>query len=83
MNFGILICTTGQGMSITANKYPAVRAALCWNKKIAQLARAHNDANILCLGARVTGVGLALEIVKEWLSVSFAGSRHLRRIEMF
>lgn len=80
---GILICGTGIGMSMAANRFLGIRAALCSGIFTARMSREHNDANVLCLGARVTGTALALEIVKEWLSVPFAGSRHLRRIEMF
>jgi len=80
---GILICGTGIGMSMAANRYKEIRAALCHNIFTARLSREHNDANVLCLGARVIGPGLALEMVKEWLATDFAGERHLRRIEMF
>lgn len=80
---GILVCGTGIGMSMAANRFAGIRAALCNDIFTARMSREHNDANVLCLGARVTGPGLALEMVKEWLAVSFAGSRHLRRIEMF
>lgn len=80
---GILICGTGIGMSMAANRFHGIRAALCSDIFTARMSREHNDANVLCLGARVTGPGLALEMVKEWLVVPFAGSRHLRRIEMF
>ena len=80
---GILICGSGIGMSIVANKVKGIRAALCWMPEIAKLSRQHNNANVLCLGARVVGPGLALEIVKTWLRTEFVGGRHLRRIEMF
>ncbi len=80
---GILICGTGIGMSMAANRYPEIRAALCHEIFTARMSREHNDANVLCLGARVIGPGLALEMVKTWLETDFAGGRHLRRIEMF
>lgn len=80
---GILICGTGIGMSMAANRFPVIRAALCHEEFTARMSREHNDANVLCLGARVIGPGLALEIVKVWLATEFAGGRHQRRIEMF
>lgn len=80
---GILICGTGIGMSMAANRHHGIRAALCSDIFTARMSREHNDANVLCLGARVTGVGLALAMVQEWLVVPFAGARHLKRIEMF
>ncbi|MBW1729927.1 MAG: ribose 5-phosphate isomerase B [Deltaproteobacteria bacterium] len=79
--YGILICGTGIGMSIVANRYKGVRAALCHNIYTAQLSRMHNDANILAMGGRVIGVGLAQEMVAVFLSTSFEGGRHKRRIE--
>lgn len=78
---GILICGTGIGMSIVANKFRNVRAALCNDLFTAKLSRLHNDANVLCLGARVVGTGLALEIVKVWLNTEFEGDRHRKRLE--
>ena len=80
--YGILICGTGIGMSIAANRYRQIRAALCHEAFTARMSREHNDANILCLGARVLGVGIALDIVKTWLEAEFAGGRHLRRITL-
>ena len=78
---GILICGTGIGMSITANKIKGVRCALCGDCYSAELTRRHNDANILALGARVVGEGLALKIVDTFLDTPFSGDeRHLRRI---
>ncbi|MGI5838825.1 MAG: ribose 5-phosphate isomerase B [bacterium] len=77
---GILACGTGIGMSITANKVPGVRAALCYDLFSTRLSREHNDANVLVLGARVLGYGLALEIVHTWLLTDFVGGRHSRRI---
>ena len=82
-DFGILICGTGIGMSMAANRFKGIRAALCHELFTARMSREHNNANVLCLGARVVGPGLALEIVKTWLRTEFGGSRHLRRIEMF
>ena len=83
VDFGILICGTGIGMSMAANRCQGIRAALCHELFTARMSREHNNANVLCLGARVVGPGLALEIVKTWLHTEFAGGRHLRRIEMF
>ena len=78
---GILVCGTGIGMTIAANKYPGIRAALCGHTFSARCAREHNDANILTLGARVTGPGPALEIVDVFLKSSFKEGRHRRRLE--
>jgi ribose 5-phosphate isomerase B len=80
---GILICGTGLGMSMAANRYPEIRAALCAEMFSARMSREHNNANILCLGARVIGPGLAAEIVRTWMTTDFAGGRHQRRIDMF
>ena len=80
---GILICGTGIGMSMAANRNTTIRAALCNDIYTARMSREHNDANILCLGARVIGPGLAEEVVRAWLNTDFAEGRHLRRIEMF
>lgn len=77
---GILVCGTGIGVCIVANKVPGVRAALCHDSFSARASRAHNDANILTLGERVIGPGLAEEIVKVWLETEFAGGRHARRV---
>ncbi len=82
-DFGILICGTGIGMSMASNRMPGIRAALCHELFTARMSREHNNANVLCLGARVIGPGLALEMVKTWLHTDFAGGRHLKRIEMF
>lgn len=79
---GILICGTGIGMSIAANRHRHIRAALCHEAFTAKMSREHNDANVLCLGARVLGSGIALDIVKIWIETEFAGGRHLRRISM-
>ena len=79
---GILVCGTGIGMSITANKFRGIRAALCLNEYMARMSRLHNDANVLCLGDRVLGEELALSIVEVWLETPFEGGRHRRRIEL-
>ncbi len=78
---GILVCGTGIGVSIAANKIPGVRAALAWNAETARLARTHNDANIVAVGARTTSPETIHEIVASYLSHEFAGGRHARRIE--
>ena len=78
---GILVCGTGIGMSMAANKVPGIRAALCYDEKTARLSREHNDANILTLGARLTSEKKAKEIVKVWLKTEFAGGRHSRRLK--
>ncbi|MDR0906875.1 MAG: ribose 5-phosphate isomerase B [Oscillospiraceae bacterium] len=78
---GILVCGTGIGMSIAANKTRGIRAALCGDCFSAEMTRRHNDANILCLGARVTGAGLALKIAQIFLETPFDGGRHARRVE--
>lgn len=80
---GILICGTGIGMSMAANRIPGIRAALCHEMFSARMSREHNDANVLCLGARVIGQGLAAETVQTWMTTDFAGGRHQRRIDMF
>ena len=78
---GILICGTGIGMSMAANKFKGIRAAVCGDVFSAKYTKMHNNANILCLGARVTGPGLALEILDAYLDAEFEGGKHLRRIE--
>jgi ribose 5-phosphate isomerase B len=78
---GILICGTGIGMSIVANLFPRVRAALCHDNFTARMSRLHNDANVLVMGERVIGRGVALDIVKVWLETEFEGSRHQRRLD--
>ena len=79
---GILVCGTGAGMAITANKIPGIRAACCSDCFTAEMVRRHNDANIITLGSRVTGVGLALKIVDQFLSTGFDGGRHSLRVDM-
>lgn len=80
---GILICGTGIGMSMAANRSPKIRAALCHEQFTARMSREHNDANVLCLGARVVGPGLALEMARTWMTTEFVGGRHLERVAMF
>ncbi|MGM9935337.1 ribose 5-phosphate isomerase B [uncultured Clostridium sp.] len=80
-DFGILICGTGIGIGIAANKVPGIRAALCSDTFSAHATREHNNANILTMGQRVVGTGLALEIVKTFLNAEFEGDRHLKRID--
>ena len=79
---GIIICGTGIGVSMCANKVKGVRAALCGDCYSAEFTRHHNDANVLCMGARVTGSGLATKIVDTFLSTEFEGGRHARRVAM-
>lgn len=80
---GILLCGTGLGMSMVANRFPGVRAALCHDIFGAIMSRKHNDANILVLGGRVTGETLAEEIVKAWLETPFEDGRHQQRLDLF
>lgn len=79
-DFGILICGTGIGMSVAANKVRGVRAAVCHEAYTARMARAHNNANILCMGGRVLGEGVALDVVRTFLATPFEGGRHARRV---
>ena len=79
-DLGILVCGSGTGMAITANKHAGIRAANCWNTDIAQLARAHNDANILCLPARFVSIEEAMAIMKTFLSTNFEAGRHEQRV---
>ena len=79
-NIGILICGTGNGMAMTANKHQNIRAALCWSKEIAALARQHNNANILVLPARFIPAETAFEMIETFLSTPFEGGRHLNRV---
>ncbi|NBX75581.1 MAG: ribose 5-phosphate isomerase B [Proteobacteria bacterium] len=78
---GILICGTGLGMCIAANKIKGIRATSSWNIESARLSREHNDSNIICLGARLIPEDLAFELVKEWLTTRFLGDRHSRRLD--
>ncbi len=77
---GLLVCGTGLGMSMAANRHPGVRAAVCGDVFSASMTRQHNDANVLCIGSRVVGAGLASEILKAFLNASFEGGRHERRV---
>lgn len=81
--FGVLICGTGVGMSMVANKVRGIRAVLAHNEFVGEMGRRHNDANVLCLGARVIGSALGLEIVKSFLDAEFDGGRHERRVGQF
>ena len=80
---GVVICATGIGMSMAANKVPGIRAALCNDLYTARLSPLHNDANVLALGARIIGPGLAEEIVRTWMETVFEGGRHARRVGKF
>ena len=80
---GIAICGSGNGIAMTLNKHQGIRAALCWQEEIARLAREHNDANVLALGGRVVGPGLAIKIVETFLDTPFSNDeRHIRRIKL-
>ena len=79
-NLGILICGSGNGVAMTANKYKNVRAALCWNEELAVLAKRHNNANIICIPARFISKEEALQIVKSFIQTGFEGGRHERRV---
>ena len=78
---GVLVCGSGTGMAITANKVPGVRAAVAWSEETARLARQHNDANVLALGARTTPPGDIPKIVRAWFTTDFEGGRHAARVE--
>ena len=78
---GILICGTGVGMSIVVNRFPGIRGTLCSDVYTAKMCREHNDSNILIMGGRVIGVGLAMEILDTWLNTEFEGGRHQRRLD--
>ena len=82
-DLGVLVCGTGIGMSIAANKHKGIRAANCGDTFSAKMMRLHNDANILTLGSRVIGSGLAIEIIKTFLSTDFEGGRHVERVNMY
>lgn len=79
--FGIVICGSGNGVAITVNKHQGVRAALCWTKEIAALARQHNDANIISIPARFTAIQQAVEMVDTFLNTKFEGGRHQQRVD--
>ena len=78
---GIVVCGTGIGVSMAANKMKGIRAALCCNEFMAEMSKRHNDANVLALGGRVLGDDLAIKIIERWLSSSFEGGRHQRRVD--
>lgn len=80
-DLGILICGSGNGVAITANKHQGIRAAICWLEELASLARQHNDANVLCLPARYISADLAMKIIDKFLNSSFEGGRHERRVK--
>jgi ribose 5-phosphate isomerase B len=79
-NFGIVICGSGNGIAMTVNKHQGIRAALCWTKEIAALARQHNDANIISIPARFTSIQQAIEMVDTFLNTTFEGGRHATRV---
>lgn len=79
---GLLICSTGIGMSIVANRRPGVRASLCSDSYSAKMTRKHNDSNLLCLGGKTTGIYVALDILETWLNTSFEGGRHCISLEI-
>ncbi|MCX8123644.1 MAG: ribose 5-phosphate isomerase B [Spirochaetes bacterium] len=81
VDYGIAICGTGIGASIVANKYKGIRAALCTNEFMAEMARKHNDANVIVLGARVVGVDLAIHIINAFFRAEFEGGRHQKRLD--
>jgi len=78
---GILICGTGIGMSLAANKHKGIRAALCHDAYTAEMSRAHNDANVLCFGERVVGLGVVQSIIEAWCETDFEGGRHANRVK--
>lgn len=80
-DLGVLVCGTGIGMSMAANRIKGVRAAVCTHELTARMTRAHNDANVLCLGERVIGIGTALAIVDAFVAAEFEGGRHARRVD--
>ncbi|HEY8928657.1 MAG TPA: ribose 5-phosphate isomerase B [Mucilaginibacter sp.] len=79
-SFGILVCGSGNGVAITANKHQGIRAAICWNEELAERARSHNDANIVCIPARHISIEEAKKIVEIFLSTAFEGGRHANRV---
>jgi ribose 5-phosphate isomerase B len=82
LDMGVLVCGTGLGMALAANRFPGVRAVSVSESFSARMSRRHNDANILCLGARVVGAGAAVEILRSWLAEDFEGGRYAERLEM-
>ena len=81
VDFGILICGSANGVAMTANKYPNVRAGLCWSSEIVSLIRQHNNANILCIPARFTSIAQCLKMVETFLNTDFEGGRHQKRVD--
>lgn len=81
VDFGIIICGSGNGVAMTANKHQKVRAALCWTKELAELARLHNNANILSIPARFTSIPQALAMVETFINTDFEGGRHQKRVD--
>lgn len=79
--FGILLCGSANGVAMTANKHEGIRAAICWNEELAELARSHNDANVLCIPARYVSAELAKDITTKFLSTPFEGGRHNNRVQ--
>jgi ribose 5-phosphate isomerase B len=79
-SFGILFCGSANGVAITANKHAGIRAALCWQKDIAELARKHNDANVICIPARYVSMELTKEMIESFMSTAFEGGRHANRV---
>ena len=79
---GILVCGTGIGISIAANKVPGIRAAVCTECVTAEATRQHNDANVLCMGARVVGAGLAIDLAELFINTEYEGGRHQKRVDM-
>ena len=79
-DFGILVCGSGNGVAMSANKHQGIRAAICWNEELAERARSHNDANIVCIPARHISIELAKQIVEIFLSTKFEGGRHANRV---
>ncbi|AFI05310.1 ribose 5-phosphate isomerase B [Helicobacter cetorum] len=80
-SYGILVCATGIGMSMCANRFKGIRAALCVNSHMAKMTRLHNNANILCLGEKISGVGVVESILEAFFSTEFEGERHIQRIQ--
>lgn len=81
VDLGIVICGSGNGIAMTVNKYPKIRAGLCWTKEIAYLTRLHNNANVLSIPARFTSIAQAIEIVETFLTTDFEGGRHQTRVD--
>ncbi|MDM1517209.1 ribose 5-phosphate isomerase B [Myroides odoratimimus] len=81
VDFGIVICGSGNGIAMTANKHQGVRCALCWTKEIAELARLHNDANVISIPARYTSIEQAVAMVETFLNTAFEGGRHQNRVD--